>query len=115
MMFINPHVFRNNADKINRIPEHLTFSINGDILPITADGVCTFLTDDYQCGIYEERPEICKNFGKDERKCNRCPYMDSQGNTLPREKRKKIKREVSKFKNIPFTTIDGQSGKFEFD
>lgn len=43
---------------------------------VDENGVCGFLTDDYRCAIYDNRPEICRIFGEPEQKhpCLTCSY-----------------------------------------
>ncbi len=93
-------IFQENYARIQR-PVDILFPTDDDhIIPITKDGNCVFLTPEYRCGIYVNRPDVCKNFGTTSRKCNRCPYMDKDGVTRSRDKRRKIKKEVDTFKNL---------------
>jgi Fe-S-cluster containining protein len=38
-------------------PDQVSFPVVG------ADGICPFLTADHRCGIYENRPTVCRMFG----------------------------------------------------
>lgn len=35
------------------------------IVTDTSDRACVFLKEDNSCAVYEDRPEICKNFGRE--------------------------------------------------
>lgn len=34
------------------------------VIAVDKNGVCAFLTCEYTCAIYDERPEICRRFGE---------------------------------------------------
>jgi len=53
------------------------------VLPITDDGYCCFLSKDYHCVIYDERPELCREFGKGSSDLMKCPFMDAAGKDRP--------------------------------
>jgi hypothetical protein len=50
--------------------------IGGQVLPITADLLCPFLTECKRCAIHDDRPEVCRNFGK---RGHSCPYVKPDG------------------------------------
>lgn len=59
--------FEKNRDKIhhNIIREEIGSSPDGTplIMPLTDDGRCVFLRKDFKCDIYDDKPEICRQFG----------------------------------------------------
>ena len=74
---------------------------------ITKNGTCIFLTKDFKCSIYEERPEICKLFGTgsgikgEEEVLLFCPYAKPNGNPWSEGKKKRILRQVNhKFQRL---------------
>ncbi len=56
------------ADKIITPVIETERMTNGAILPLTAPDVmenkCPFLTHNYKCNIYDNRPEVCRLFGE---------------------------------------------------
>jgi len=51
-------------------------SFPDQVLPITADLRCPFLSPEKRCAIWEDRPDVCRNFGKEGRAC---PYVKPDG------------------------------------
>jgi Fe-S-cluster containining protein len=60
------------------------------VLPITSDGYCCFLSSDYKCVIYEDRPTLCRDFGKGSTDLMKCPFMDSQGKDRSEVEKKRL-------------------------
>lgn len=54
-------------------------------LPITEDGYCPFLTKDFDCAIYEQRPKVCKKFGDETHWALRCPMQHADGSPRTRK------------------------------
>ena len=46
------------------------------VIAVDSSGVCGFLTCEYTCAIYDERPEICRRFGEPNEKHPflKCPH-----------------------------------------
>ncbi len=68
---------------------------NGDIYPITSDGKCIFLDHRFQCGIYKERPFVCRIYGTI--KELQCPYIDINGNQRSDDQIVEAKRNISRY------------------
>lgn len=66
------------------------------VLPVTADAMCTFLTQELRCSIYEDRPRLCKKYGDDSSPCMKCPFQDKEGRLRSRQETRKILRDSSK-------------------
>lgn len=49
------------------------------ILPITEDSLCPFLQEDLKCAIYEDRPNVCRQFGDESHWALRCPMQHKDG------------------------------------
>jgi len=73
---------RHREDLLRPVAE--TWEVIPDqILPITKDLRCPFLSDeDRRCTIYEDRPPVCRNYGK---RGHTCPYVKPDG--TPRTER----------------------------
>ena len=63
------------------------------ILPQTGESKCTFLSEAFQCQIYDDRPEPCRAFGKIDSPLMQCPFMDKNGTRRTSKDRKKVERE----------------------
>jgi Fe-S-cluster containining protein len=67
----------------------VVFEYEGDkVYPATADRYCPFMGNDCKCAIYDERPELCRNFGVIEHLS--CPYIDKEGNPRTQEETDRI-------------------------
>jgi hypothetical protein len=63
---------------------------------LTKDFLCVFFDRiNHKCAIYEERPEICKNYGMVE--TLKCPFFKPSGNRRSPASEKITIREINKF------------------
>ena len=83
-----------NREKQIRPVTKIFQMMNGDILAYTKEMKCIFLTENNKCNIYEDRPEICRTFGLNNKQS--CPYLNTLGNR--RESLNKIKQLEEQFK-----------------
>lgn len=60
------------------------------ILPVTEDYYCPFLKKDLSCGIYNDRPDICKKFGDESHLLLKCPMQKADGTARTEEERTKL-------------------------
>lgn len=78
-----------NFDKQQRpVKEILEFG--NDVIPATEDGHCTFLTDTFQCAIYNQRPEVCIKFGDETHINMTCAFQTKEGHSRPKKETKRI-------------------------
>ena len=70
--------------------------LGDSIFPKTCDGVCTFLDKNYQCLIYDDRPEQCRDFGCTTKPFMACPYMHINGKPRTKEEQEHYKTEMKK-------------------
>jgi len=58
------------------VSEHEVQDKNGNdlIIPFTEDLTCAYLDKNYKCSIYENRPELCREYGNGKHKLLTCPY-----------------------------------------
>ncbi len=54
--------------------DHL--AIEDQVLPITANLLCPFLSEEKRCVIHADRPDVCRDFGKRD---HPCPYVKPDG------------------------------------
>lgn len=67
--------YKKNQDKIQRRPSEVLDFNDETVLPITAELKCVFLTKEFRCAIYHERPEVCRKFATgDPHPCLQCPH-----------------------------------------
>lgn len=69
-----------------------TDCIGDFVVPVTTK--CPFLDDNCKCIIYEERPEVCRLFGFDERLP--CPLFKPNGKKRSEASRKQVERMEGK-------------------
>jgi Fe-S-cluster containining protein len=65
----------------------------------TEDFICPYLTPDFECSVYQDRPDICKTYGTEIDPLMTCPYQDKDGRIRSRQERRKIERENDKLFN----------------
>lgn len=96
-VMIDKEVVERNRNKFNGVPTlEKEF---GNSLIITKGIWCIFLDENKRCAIYNERPEICRKFGKIKRLP--CPYFDLRGEKRSERMVKKFKRkEAGKMEKI---------------
>ncbi len=56
--------------------------IENVIFAITEDNYCPFLSQDLECAIYEDRPELCRKFGDESHPLMCCPMQDKEGKEI---------------------------------
>jgi len=67
--------------KTKEIYQRMGSSLGVMVIPFTLEMICPFLDGRHWCSIYEERPEMCRIFGKEsiDAKLLRCPYLKENG------------------------------------
>jgi hypothetical protein len=73
------------------------------ITPVDATLDCVFLSKEKQCVIYEDRPEICREYGDE--KCP-CPYFDSKGVKRTRQDRRRVERQIDSTNRKAFRVME---------
>ena len=68
------------VEKVKELYQKMGPSLEVMVVPFTFDLTCPFLGKDYQCVVYEDRPEICRIFGKESLDPKlRCPCFKENG------------------------------------
>jgi Fe-S-cluster containining protein len=103
---ISNSVFELHKKKITReIDKHLDWG-DGLFIPLTSDGMCCFLQADYSCGIYEDRPSVCKEYGTTEANIHlACPHLKPSGSLRSAASIKKICRAQNKATNFKLNKL----------
>ena len=70
--------------------------LGDSIFPKTSDGICAFLDNNYQCLIYDDRPQQCRDFGCTDKPFMACPYMHTNGKPRTKEEQEQYKIEMKK-------------------
>lgn len=93
---ISKEVYTNNLDKIDQ-------SLVEEVLPgdelyvVTHDFKCIFLNrEKNECMIYEDRPQVCRDFGTHKNPLLMCPYLKPNGNPWSQAQHKRLARAVNK-------------------
>ena len=98
---INGAFFHANSALTQRpLKEIINFGV--DLLPVTHDGSCVFLTDDLKCRIYEQRPDVCKKFGDETHINMTCSYQTADGKARTKKDTKKIQKQQEQKLNLFF-------------
>lgn len=94
-------VWKQNKNRVQRKVLKIGRS-KGNVVVITEDGCCCFLTKDNRCAIYDYRPRICRIYGESPNLP--CPYYKPDGSPRTLEEfnqiSKKIDENIAKFKFI---------------
>jgi Fe-S-cluster containining protein len=95
--FFESELWEKNQNKIISKPiEIQSFPDLKQVRPKTESGYCPFLRKDYHCNIYENRPEICREFGSESTPFMSCAYLKKDGTERSRQERRSIQRMISK-------------------
>ena len=54
---------------------------------------CPFLTKEWKCNIYEDRPFVCREFGKESHLMMKCRFQDKDGRVRSRQDMRQIDRK----------------------
>lgn len=60
------------------------------------DNYCVFLSEDYRCTIYNQRPEVCKKFGDESQIEMTCRFQAKDGRIRARGELREIGRQQDK-------------------
>jgi Fe-S-cluster containining protein len=82
-----------NKDKFQRPIEEFVGWKNGELIPVTKDIRCPFLKPDKTCAVYEERPDVCREFGISPRLV--CAYFRADGKARTPAKTRQLKRRLA--------------------
>ena len=66
------------------------------VIPETEDLRCPFLSADFKCTVYDDRPEVCKTFGDESAMLMTCPYQAADGRVRSRQERRSLERQTGK-------------------
>ncbi|HNX02170.1 MAG TPA: YkgJ family cysteine cluster protein [Candidatus Cloacimonas sp.] len=66
------------------------------IIPVTEDISCCFLTLENSCAIYEQRPQICRDFGNGTHEHLTCPKIEPNGKIRSKKNRKLLTKRIKK-------------------
>jgi Fe-S-cluster containining protein len=90
-------LWERNQNKVVREPvKVLSSSDDTQVFPITKDMICSFLREDFYCNIYDERPDVCREYGNESSLDMSCPYLKKDGTPRSRQHRRSIQRGADK-------------------
>lgn len=89
-------VWEKNQDKLQVKDGTFMDDGEGNVLPTTEDFRCPFLNKEtYKCMIYEDRPEVCRDFGTStESILLQCPHLKLNGNPKSEAQKKRHYRQA---------------------
>jgi hypothetical protein len=90
---IKEDVWEKHKDKVKeKISIH---KVDNLVFPLLEGSLkCCFLNDEGKCLIYEDRPEVCREYGMTDRLP--CPFFKPNGNPRSEARKKQILRKVDK-------------------
>jgi Fe-S-cluster containining protein len=87
---ISKELFEKHKDKIQREIKQIV----GDFY-LTEDLKCIFLNKETKkCEVYEDRPQICRNYGIGKNDALSCPYIKPNGNLRSSAMQRRIQRQI---------------------
>lgn len=92
-------IWEENQDKVITKPQEVV-DFPDYIFPLTETGGCPFLKDDHHCNIYENRPDVCKEFGNESTIYMSCPYLHKSGQVRSRQNFRYLQRQLEKAENL---------------
>lgn len=92
---IKKEVWEKNLAKAQKHIKEV-IEIRGDVYAITDDIKCVFLSKRNKCVIYEDRPQICRNYGIGYDNALSCPYIKPNGNPRSPAMIKRIQRMINR-------------------
>ncbi len=96
MIALPRKIWEENQDKVITKPDEVVDYPNDHVFPLTETGGCPFLRDDHNCNIYENRPEICREFGDESDIFMSCPYLHKNGKERTRQNFRYLQRQLAK-------------------
>jgi len=54
---------------------------------------CPFLTKEWKCNIYDDRPFVCREFGKESHLMMHCRFQDKEGRVRSRQEQRMLDRK----------------------
>lgn len=95
-------LYKKNKHVQQRRVEQLV-KVGTSVVPMTVDGLCVFLQENKKCAIYDQRPQVCKNYGQvfD----LPCPYLDVCGKKLSRGEIFRRKRNIDNHVSTVFEKV----------
>lgn len=89
-------VWENNKDKKQR-EFHKVMEAGGNVYVFCEGAKCVFLNpEDKRCGIYSDRPQICRNYGIGKFDALSCPYIKPNGKPRTPAMVKKVQRQIDR-------------------
>ncbi len=91
---IKKEVWEKNLAKAQKKIKEVV-EIKGEVFAITDDAKCIFLSKRNRCVIYEDRPQICRNYGIGFDDALSCPYIKPNGSPRSSAMVKRIQRMIN--------------------
>ncbi|OPY31173.1 MAG: Flagellin N-methylase [Methanocella sp. PtaU1.Bin125] len=95
-MFFSEDFLRRHADSIQATGRYARW--NGHVGAVTPDGDCIFLRPDKSCAVYEDRPDVCREYGRIVELP--CPYFKANGEPRNREEVRRMKKMIRTMEHL---------------
>jgi len=90
---IKRSVFNANFHLVQRPVEDLMDFVDETVIAKTADLTCPFLSSDFKCQIYNDRPDVCKEFGSEVHPHMTCSFQTKDGKARSEKETRKIEQK----------------------
>lgn len=90
-------IWNANKDKAVNPYNDIMRDHKDNIFPMTENLKCTFLTADYKCNIYDQRPDVCRKYSDESHPMLTCSYIDKSGKARSRQDSRRVERMKEKF------------------
>lgn len=100
---IPEETWKNYGYKAQRNFSKLIPFADGQMIPVTKDNICPFLSKDLKCAIYDQRPEVCQLYGNATELLLTCALQNPDGSARSFFQRQRILKKqnqrVNELKN----------------
>jgi len=105
---IKKEIWEKHKQKKQREIEEIK-EIRDEVYIICEDLKCIFLREpDKKCAIYEDRPQVCRNYGIGKFDALSCPYIKPNGNPRSPAMQRRIQRQINRDVDAKMKRIEQQ-------
>lgn len=88
-------VYERNRHKVRALTDDI-LETNGEVFVTQEDGFCIFLSEEKECLIYDERPEVCRLYGISNDPRLMCMFLKPNGKPRSKASIKQLDRLLRK-------------------
>ena len=92
---IREEVYHRNRNRVAHEPAQEFVDGGRYVHAIDSTGMCVFRGDDFRCAIYDQRPRVCREFGRGHHPLLLCPWQTPDGRERSKGSRKRLRRRMA--------------------